>query len=436
MEAAEAELKQRRLLRTVGRTPAHTSLLMLNAPVRSGAARVRKQDETDNMLYVGLVLLILVNVCFFVGWSFLHRNDKANVARRVSQSAHVRAGMRDDPTERCKMTNDEYTVRNGRAALRPNRRSGHVHRCQGMSDPVAAKVVGNVHAQCPFLAAVYDSGGKAEMDTTIDIVSRSIAVTGRWEPRESAIIEDLPTDSLVVDIGANVGWHTLLALSLGHSVIAFEPMGANIKLLKHSLCLNPGLSDNLELHEVALTDMINCTIGSAGDNKGDGILLCGSEQAQAFQNAVAVGSAQGGGQVGQRQRVNTGRMDYYLHVGPQIDLLKIDVEGHELSVVRSGATIFERKRGHVPPAYIISEFSPGSMERLGYNPVEYLEFFANRDYRIAYRDEPKSALDSWTAASGSPKAHHVVERSQFVEFARQIWDASITIEMSLLDAPH
>jgi len=32
--------------------------------------------------------------------------------------------------------------------------------------------------------------------------------------------------------------------------------------------------------------------------------------------------------------------------------------------VYSGATIFERKRGHIPPSYIISEFSPGSMEKL------------------------------------------------------------------------
>ena len=412
---------------------------MLNTPAGGAggrsAGRVRKPDEADNMLYIGLVLLILVNVCFFVGWSFLHRNDKANEARRIAQSAHVRAGMRDDPTERCKMTNEEYTVRNGAAALRPNRRSGHVQRCHGISDPIAMKVVGNVNAQCPFLAAVYDTGGKASKDS-VDIVSRSIAVTGRWEPRESAIIEDLPADSLFVDIGANVGWHTLLALSLGHTVIAFEPMAANVKLLKHGLCLNPGLGDNLELHEVALTDMSDCTIGSAADNTGDGILLCGQQQAQALQDAVSAGASRGGGEVGQRHRANTGRMDYYLHVGPQIDLLKIDVEGHELSVVRSGATIFERKRGHIPPAYIISEFSPGSMEKLGYNPVEYLEFFANRDYRIAYRDEPKSALDSWTAASGSPKAHHVIERSQFVEFARKIWDATITIEMTLMDPPH
>ena len=59
-----------------------------------------------------------------------------------------------------------------------------------------------------------------------------------------------------------------------------------------------------------------------------------------------------------------------------IDLMKIDVEGHELSVVRSGTTLFERKRGHVPPSYIISEFSPGAMDKLGYNPVRELRLHA------------------------------------------------------------
>jgi hypothetical protein len=34
--------------------------------------------------------------------------------------------------------------------------------------------------------------------------------------REVALLHELSSDSLVVDIGANVGWHTLVALSLGH----------------------------------------------------------------------------------------------------------------------------------------------------------------------------------------------------------------------------
>jgi len=50
------------------------------------------------------------------------------------------------------------------------------------------------------------------------LASASIRASGRWARRESAIIQDLPSDSLVVDVGANVGWHTLVALSLGHKV--------------------------------------------------------------------------------------------------------------------------------------------------------------------------------------------------------------------------
>ena len=67
-----------------------------------------------------------------------------------------------------------------------------------------------------------------------------------------------------------------------------------------------------------------------------------------------------------------------------IDLMKIDVEGHELSVVRSGATLFERKRGHVPPAYIISEFSPGAMDKLGYNPVRAIRLHTPLGCKRAY----------------------------------------------------
>lgn len=62
------------------------------------------------------------------------------------------------------------------------------------------------------------------------LASASIRASGRWARRESAIIQDLPSDSLVVDVGANVGWHTLVALSLGHKVIgafAFSNVGCS-----------------------------------------------------------------------------------------------------------------------------------------------------------------------------------------------------------------
>lgn len=258
----------------------------------------------------GLMCLVAVNVVFVVGYAFAHRNDAASAARRVAASARTREGMRDDPTERCQMAAEHYTVRNGRAVLRPNRRADHIERCHQRS---AGMIAANLNAQCPFLAAVFDTVSKGDASRPFDVVSHAIKITGVWEPRESAIIEDLPRDSLFVDVGANLGWHSLLALSLGHTVIAFEPMEANVELLKHSLCLNPGLEENLELHQVALTDMRDCTIGASHDNIGDGILVCGREQAAAL--AASLGAGSDDASAVRRESVVTGRLDYYLHVG-------------------------------------------------------------------------------------------------------------------------
>jgi FkbM family methyltransferase len=44
---------------------------------------------------------------------------------------------------------------------------------------------------------------------------------------------------LVVDIGANYGWFTMLGVSLGCDVIAFEPVPANVALTRRNLANNP-----------------------------------------------------------------------------------------------------------------------------------------------------------------------------------------------------
>eukprot|EP00961_Rhodomonas_salina_P231148 3122474-Rhodomonas_salina.2 len=53
-----------------------------------------------------------------------------------------------------------------------------------------------------------------------------------------------------------------------HRVLAFEPMSDNVQLLRHSLCLNPGLDERLELHEVALSENADCLLGSNSQNAG------------------------------------------------------------------------------------------------------------------------------------------------------------------------
>lgn len=43
---------------------------------------------------------------------------------------------------------------------------------------------------------------------------------------------------LLVDVGANIGALSLAVAAHGFSVLAFEPMPANVLALRHSLCAN------------------------------------------------------------------------------------------------------------------------------------------------------------------------------------------------------
>ncbi len=58
------------------------------------------------------------------------------------------------------------------------------------------------------------------------------------EPWTTAWIEAMPPGSVLYDVGANVGSYTLLAASLGHTVVAIEPGFANYARLCENVLLN------------------------------------------------------------------------------------------------------------------------------------------------------------------------------------------------------
>jgi FkbM family methyltransferase len=58
---------------------------------------------------------------------------------------------------------------------------------------------------------------------------------------------------VVVDVGANIGYYCLHALSMKKRLIAFEPMPLNIEVLLKNIRLN-GWSDNAEVFPMALSD--------------------------------------------------------------------------------------------------------------------------------------------------------------------------------------
>jgi FkbM family methyltransferase len=76
---------------------------------------------------------------------------------------------------------------------------------------------------------------------------------GAFEPEEVALVIDyLKMSDVFVDIGANTGFYSCLARSLGKHVVAIEPQPQNLKYLCRNLFIN-GWQD-VEIFPVGLSD--------------------------------------------------------------------------------------------------------------------------------------------------------------------------------------
>ncbi len=81
-----------------------------------------------------------------------------------------------------------------------------------------------------------------EIEEPTDAIQQHILLRGFFEFYETSIVRKLVRPgNTFVDIGANIGWFTLLACSLvgpGGHVLSFEPAQAAFRSLKHNLSMN------------------------------------------------------------------------------------------------------------------------------------------------------------------------------------------------------
>ena len=100
------------------------------------------------------------------------------------------------------------------------------------------------------------TGKRMYVDTLDTTLAPHLILDGYWEQWLSTFIRStLAPGSVFLDVGANVGWYTLLALEQGAYVHAFEPNPRIHALLSRTLTLNNFLPGTVKTHQLALLDL-------------------------------------------------------------------------------------------------------------------------------------------------------------------------------------
>jgi FkbM family methyltransferase len=188
----------------------------------------------------------------------------------------------------------------------------------------------------------------------------SMMLNGSYEPDVTKVIVELLAPTTVfLDIGANVGYYTMLAAGIATegTVISIEPSVRNVRAIRSGIQLN-GFTNVEIINAAATTRWELLAFGSTGSNGTVGDLGAGESSVDIVQGVP---------------------LDQALATLEQLDVIKIDVEGAELIALRGAQTTIERFR-----PVIVSEFSPPAIASVsGGSGPEYLQFLFDLGYQVA-----------------------------------------------------
>ena len=184
--------------------------------------------------------------------------------------------------------------------------------------------------------------------------------------------------SLVLDIGANIGAHTLhLAKLAGPAgrVMAFEPTDFAFRKLSRNLELNPSLAARVQAYHCFLT-------ASDGTSVPDAIYSSWPLEKQAGLHAKHLGREM------KTEQAQARSLDSMLseHADRKVQLVKLDVDGFECDVLRGATAMLRDMR----PVFVM-ELAPYVLEERGSSLDELLSFFVPNGY-VFYDEQSQKPL--------------------------------------------
>jgi FkbM family methyltransferase len=195
-------------------------------------------------------------------------------------------------------------------------------------------------------------------------------VLGRYERAKHQAIEALlPPGGTFIDVGVNKGDFSLLAARIvgdAGRVIAFEPEPTNCHWIRKSIALNG--YRNIELHQLALSDCNGEAQLYIGAKSGWHSLVSDRERETEDRRTI---------------RVATRTLDAFLAEQGwerRVDMIKVDVEGADMEVLRGASGVLERN----PDIVLLVDIHPHQ----GVDPTELCGYLKAKGFTLLREQAP------------------------------------------------
>jgi FkbM family methyltransferase len=225
-------------------------------------------------------------------------------------------------------------------------------------------------------------GAKLIVDTRDSLLAPWLLLDGLWESHVTGWLQTaLPDGGVFVDVGANIGYFTVLgAQVLGERgrVVAVEAHAGLAEVLRRNVIIN-GMNDRVTVwHRAAWSGpatlafhqrthyVANSSIGRVDVDRL-------SELGDTEEVAEVEGAA----------------LDDLLRELPRVDVLKMDVEGAEVRAL----TGLRKTIAANPGLTIMFEWSPEQLVQVGDRPEALVDLLSGQGFRLRLLEEDLAAID-------------------------------------------
>lgn len=214
-------------------------------------------------------------------------------------------------------------------------------------------------------------GNKFYIDKLDGTISQELILSHKWEEYQTVLFkQNIKKGDIVIDIGAHIGYYTLIAASIvgkKGKVYAFEPDLKNFSILMQNIKVNK-YKNIIPINKAVTEKNTKLNLFINPTNTGDHRIYEPKDKRKTIEiDAVTLDS---------------------MLKNEKIDLIKMDIQGSEILALKGAPYVLANNKA----LKIITEFWPGGLRLSGGSAEEFLYLLRRNKFDLYNIDEAKNKL--------------------------------------------